>query len=1025
MVTHMRATLAVFMVAMCLMPLLFLGNGQTSAENITIEVKNFSNGGSKLTMDFSSPGLDNTNSLSLQTGLFVNNATLRVHSMDPAVGDRDYPSNISVDLGGDGQNEWQWKGQGYGPLGMQNSFTNGLKAANASFGASGGNDSSMMIRLPKTANVRSAVVNVSAGLTIGTPGKILLIYSEYTYYGWQNDPVNKLKAFTSDFQTVDTFNAQSATPTWDQIKDYSGILVWNNAWNYGYQFSSSSNLGDLLANYVDAGGALVVSDYAFFQSGNGYLSGRFNSGGYYCLNANGNIYYTYMGYGVTVNAPSHPVMNGVNSIIWPGNYMYICGGVTAAGATNIVRENYNGQCLVASKTINGVDRVDLNFWPVSNSATNPMWGYGGDVDKLIRNSLLFAGRKPINITVDMFNDGIADYQNSSFSGNYTMPDFSAQLNSYIAGHDPVYTDRWGNQFVDVPINVSSPKLGKIELNNLKVLYDYTTDIDQNPGSGNLTLALGDLLSTDQGTSNVSIPLYVSTASAGRFLLDNFYVRLTPPNHAPKALGFFPALATDIKENGQLDFGVNATDIYGNPVTYQWYFDGAIVTGVDGDRYSAFFDYDSAGKHTARMDIFNGLKHTVIDWTINVINVDRPPIIEQISPSSESISMKEGTSQTFSVKASDLDNDALRYAWTVDNVLLPKEKGDNITFTTDFKSAGDHSVSVTVFDVPWNMSETVNWAIKVENVILSPLVTEWYPTYDPKLTETDSWTFGVTGSDYDNLVLTTTWYLNGAQVLVGNPYTFKTDYKSAGVHAVKAVVSNGQLTSSHEWQVTVVNLNRLPVVVIETPKDMMEFMEGAPIHFSAKPSYDPDVENLTIAWKENGVNISNAMEFDRPFNHGIHTVVLSVADQSGGINETSVRFRVRWTEISLVVGLDRLDVAGNDKVTVIVTMTNVGDTNSSSELMLELLVDGKSVGSKPLASIAAGGAAKETFTWKAVKGAHTITAKVGDQTWNKPVTVAPPPAAAGGLNMADYALPIVIILVAVVLAAWGMMALRKK
>jgi len=1024
MVTHMRATLAIFMVAMCLMPLSFLANEPTSAANITIEVKNFSNGGSNLTIDFPSAGMDNTNGLSVQSGLFVDTATLRLHSMDPAIGDRDYPSNITIDIGGDGLNEWQWKGQGYGPLGMQNTFTNGLKAANASIGASGGNDSSMMIRMPKKAVVRSAVVNVSAGTSIGTPGKILCIYAEYTGYGWQNDPINKLKAFTSDFNTVDGFNGQSGTPTWDQIKDYSGILLWSQ-WNYGYAFQNGANLGDLMANYVDAGGAVVLADYAMLQSGNYYLGGRFNSGGYYCIQPSGSIYYT-SNSGITINQPGHPLFNGFNSINWNYyGYTYVSGSNAASGATSLAKDNYNGWCFAATKTINGVDRVDLNFWPISYNSPNAYWGYGGDGDKLLKNALLFAGRKPVNISVDMFNDGTTDFQNSTFTGNYTLPDFSEQLNSYIASHDVAYTDKWGNQFVDVPINVSSPKMGKIELNNLKVIYDYQTDIDQNPGSGNLTLALGDLLPTEQGTSNISIPIYVTTASAGRFLLDNFYIRLTPPNHAPKALGFFPAAKIDVKENSQLDFGVNATDIYGNPVTYQWYFDEAVVTGVDGDRYSAFFDYEDAGKHTARMDIYNGLKHTIIDWTINVINVDRPPIIEESLPSADTVNMKEGTNQTFSVRASDLDNDLLRYVWTVDNMVLPKEKGNNITFTTDFQSSGDHSVSVSVFDLPYNMSETVNWAVKVENVVLSPLITEWYPTYDPKLTETDSWTFGVTGSDYDNLVLTTTWYLDGAQVLVGNPFTYKTDYKSAGMHAVKAVVSNGQLTSFHEWQVNVVNLNRLPVVMIETPKDMMEFMEGAQIHFSAKPSYDPDAENMSFTWKENGVNISTTMEFDRPFNHGIHTVVLSVADQSGGINETSVRFRVRWTEISLVVGLDRLDVAGNDKVTVIVTMTNVGDTNSSSELMLELLVDGKSVGSKPLSSIGAGAAAKETFIWKAVKGAHTITAKVGDQTWQKPVTVAPPPAAAGGPNIADFALPIMIILVAVVLAAWGMMALRKK
>jgi hypothetical protein len=120
----------------------------------------------------------------------------------------------------------------------------------------------------------------------------------------------------------------------------------------------------------------------------------------------------------------------------------------------------------------------------------------------------------------------------------------------------------------------------------------------------------------------------------------------------------------------------------------------------------------------------------------------------------------------------------------------------------------------------------------------------------------------------------------------------------------------------------------------------------------------------------------------------------------------------------------LETVAGDKVDIIVTMSNVGDDNAT-DLNMDVLVDGKSIGTKTYADIAAGGGSKELFKWKAMKGVHTITVKVGEQTWTKDITVQKAPDVISTTDIATYALPLMIIIVAVALVSFGAVVLRKK
>ncbi len=71
------------------------------------------------------------------------------------------------------------------------------------------------------------------------------------------DVQSKLEG-TGLFTQVGVHDVRSYTPTLAELQQYSAVLVFSN-----YTFSDNVALGDVLADYADAGGGVVVATFAF------------------------------------------------------------------------------------------------------------------------------------------------------------------------------------------------------------------------------------------------------------------------------------------------------------------------------------------------------------------------------------------------------------------------------------------------------------------------------------------------------------------------------------------------------------------------------------------------------------------------------------------------------------------------------------------------------------------------------------------------------------------------------------------
>jgi hypothetical protein len=180
---------------------------------------------------------------------------------------------------------------------------------------------------------------------------------------------------------VDVYDIYSSTnPTLAQLHQYAAIITWSDG-----AYSDNTGLGNVLADYVDAGGGVVVGAYAW-TTGSGGIAGRIVS-------------YLPMTQGATASdashltmlkdAPAHPVLQGVNTFDG-GAYSRRHTISPAAGATLIAHWT-DGLPLIAANNPSNGRIVGLNFRPTSTAVNTYGWQLGTDGGRILANALLWAG----------------------------------------------------------------------------------------------------------------------------------------------------------------------------------------------------------------------------------------------------------------------------------------------------------------------------------------------------------------------------------------------------------------------------------------------------------------------------------------------------------------------------------------------------------------------------------------------------------------------------------------------------------
>jgi len=331
-------------------------------------------------------------------------------------------------------------------------------------------------------------------------------------------------------------------------------------------------------------------------------------------------------------------------------------------------------------------------------------------------------------------------------------------------------------------------------------YTYVADYDS-AGDHELTVTVSDLLDPTLKTSFT------------------WYISVLDVNRAPTLSNFDPVDATPSVEEtagGSMEFSLTGVDPDGDTLTYTWYVDSAYAdSGVGRDLFTYQFDFDSSGYHQISVSVTDGVDTITHSWTLQVINVNRPPTLVSHSPVEQEMSVNE-TSYGYlylSINVFDPDGDYLSYEWTQNEVVQYGSRSASFTFRYNHESAGDYVVRVTASDSTGSVSYA--WLIEVVDVNVPPSISSANPYYRLYYYEQENGTIdmSVSASDPEGDVLTYKWYVDDVLMPSSNEsaFTFRYGYESEGTHYVNVSVSDGEDEATYTWTVYIYNTNRRPWV----------------------------------------------------------------------------------------------------------------------------------------------------------------------------------------------------------------------
>jgi MYXO-CTERM domain-containing protein len=160
---------------------------------------------------------------------------------------------------------------------------------------------------------------------------------------------------------ISPYEISGATPDPEDLEGFDVVFV------YGDQpFLDPDGVGDLLADFVDAGGGVVVAGYSFDAAT--APGGRLNTGGYMPFTTNG----TFSGKAGPLRMIFEPLSYGVHEVMLnvvrfyggPGSFHSV--GIAPTPGSELLGSWENGEPMVAVKEVGAGRVVGLNFFPPSN-----------------------------------------------------------------------------------------------------------------------------------------------------------------------------------------------------------------------------------------------------------------------------------------------------------------------------------------------------------------------------------------------------------------------------------------------------------------------------------------------------------------------------------------------------------------------------------------------------------------------------------------------------------------------------------
>ena len=181
-------------------------------------------------------------------------------------------------------------------------------------------------------------------------------------------PIRELLAAYGDLGAVDRFDARVTTPTLAELLPYEVVLTWSDL-----EYANAAALGDVLADYVDAGGKVINSHFSMSPDVGWALAGRFVDESYVAMWGTTGYVHGCLG----TFDPLHPIMAGVSAVCDSNGAI---GPSLTAGSSEVARWE-GGELFVAAKDNRTVVSINA-YYGIYDSWT-------GQMPDVVHNAILW------------------------------------------------------------------------------------------------------------------------------------------------------------------------------------------------------------------------------------------------------------------------------------------------------------------------------------------------------------------------------------------------------------------------------------------------------------------------------------------------------------------------------------------------------------------------------------------------------------------------------------------------------------
>jgi hypothetical protein len=226
------------------------------------------------------------------------------------------------------------------------------------------------------------------------------------------------------------------------------------------------------------------------------------------------------------------------------------------------------------------------------------------------------------------------------------------------------------------------------------------------------------------------------------------------------------------------------------------------------------------------------------------------------------------------------------AWTLPGILQPGEPVQSPELQDQFnKMVQDaHKTGNETAIIRLRISSSAPGILRISDIRIKydipPVLKPLEPVHNTAVDEGGALEFTVEARDPDNDALSLRWTLDGSQVQTGGTsFVFRPEYTDSGLRNITVTVSDGTLSESCSWSVTVRDINRPPEVESASPECRTTMLAEDTARFEVRVS-DPDGDILTYDWTVAGSTEQwqqDYFDYTAPTQPGTYEISVNISD----------------------------------------------------------------------------------------------------------------------------------------------------